>query len=57
MDTLAGINFIPAEYVDITKTVDVKVEMMLKMKSQLGWLKEMHNCDSEEFIKTVARFR
>ena len=27
------------------------------MKSQLGWLEEMHDCDSEEFIKTVARFR
>ena len=57
MDTLAGVNFIPAEYVDITKTIDVKVKMMMKMKSQLGWLKEMHNCNAEEFIKTVARFR
>jgi LmbE family N-acetylglucosaminyl deacetylase len=57
MDTLAGVNFIPVEYVDISKTIDVKVEMMLKMKSQLGWLKEMHNTDAEEFIKTIARFR
>lgn len=57
MDTLAGVNFIPAEYVDITKTIDIKVKMMMKMKSQLGWLKEMHNCNAEEFIKTVARFR
>ena len=57
MDTLAGVNFIPMEYVDITKTIDVKVKMMMKMKSQLGWLKEMHNCNVEEFIKTVARFR
>ena len=57
MDTFAGVNFIPAEYVDITKTIDIKVKMMMKMKSQLGWLKEMHNCNVEEFIKTVARFR
>lgn len=57
MDTISGINFIPAEYVNITDVIDVKVEMMLKMKSQLGWLKEMHNCDAAEFIKTVARFR
>ncbi|MHB1254193.1 MAG: PIG-L deacetylase family protein [Candidatus Humimicrobiaceae bacterium] len=57
MDTIAGVNFIPEEYVDITDTVDTKIEMMMKMKSQLGWLKEMHNCDAAEFIKTVAKFR
>jgi N-acetylglucosamine malate deacetylase 1 len=57
MDTLAGINFDPIEYVDITSTIDIKISMMLKMKSQLGWLKKMHNTDSEEFIKTVAAFR
>jgi len=57
MDTLAGVNFIPAEYVNITDVIDIKVEMMLKMKSQLGWLKEMHDCDAAEFIKTVAKFR
>lgn len=57
MDTLAGVNFIPIEYVDISKTIDIKVKMMLKMKSQLGWLKKMHDTDAEDFIKTVARFR
>lgn len=57
MDTLAGVNFTPDEYVDITETIDIKIEMMMKMQSQLGWLKEMHNCDAAEFIKTVARFR
>ena len=57
MDTIAGVNFIPEEYVDVTDTIDTKIEMMMKMKSQLGWLKEMHNCDAAEFIKTVAKFR
>jgi LmbE family N-acetylglucosaminyl deacetylase len=57
MDTLAGINFVPTEYVDITATIDIKVRMMRKMASQLGWLKEMHDSDAEEYIKTVARFR
>jgi LmbE family N-acetylglucosaminyl deacetylase len=57
MDNIAGINFAPEEYVDITETIEIKVDMMMKMKSQLGWLKEMHNCDSAEFIKTVAKFR
>ncbi|MBA7583126.1 N-acetyl-alpha-D-glucosaminyl L-malate deacetylase 1 [subsurface metagenome] len=57
MDTIAGVNFIPDEYVDISETIDIKIDMMMKMESQLGWLKEMHNCDSAEFIKTVGRFR
>lgn len=57
MDNLAGINFEPQEYVDITNTIDIKIKMMMKMKSQMGWLKQMHNCDAAEFINTVARFR
>ncbi len=57
MDTLAGVNFVSMEYVNITNTIDIKIKMMLKMQSQLGWLKEMHDCDAAEFIKTVARFR
>jgi len=57
MDTLAGINFVPQEYVDITDTIDTKIEMMLKMQSQLGWLKDMHDCDAPEFIRSVAKFR
>ena len=57
MDTIAGVNFAPDEYVDITDTIEIKIEMMMKMQSQLGWLKDMHNCDAGEFIKTVAKFR
>ena len=57
MDTIAGINFIPGEYVDITETIDLKVEMMMQMKSQLGWLKEMHDSDMDEYIRVVGRFR
>lgn len=57
MDTLAGVNFMPDEYVDISDTIDMKIEMMMKMQSQLGWLKDMHNSDSDEFIRTVARYR
>jgi len=57
MDTLAGVNFIPSEYVDITNTIETKIKMMMEMKSQLGWLKDMHNCDAPEFIKSVAKFR
>lgn len=31
--------------------------MMLKMQSQLEWLREMHNCDAADFIKTIAKYR
>jgi len=57
MDTLAGVNFIPNEYVDISETIGDKASMMLKMESQLGFLKEMHNTDAAEFIRTVAKYR
>jgi len=57
MDTIAGVNFVPEEYVDITDTIDIKIKMMMEMHSQLGWLKEMHNCEAADFIKTVAKFR
>jgi N-acetylglucosamine malate deacetylase 1 len=57
MDTLAGLNFLPDEYVDITDTIETKIEMMMKMQSQLGWLKDMHNSNADEFIRIVARFR
>ena len=57
MDTIAGINFTPGEYVDITDTIDIKVEMMMQMESQLGWLKEMHDSDMDEYIRVVGKFR
>jgi len=57
MDNVAGIDFIPSEYVDISETIDEKVKMMSKMKSQLSFLRKMHDTDAEEFIKTVARYR
>ncbi len=57
MDTIAGINFTPAEYVDISDTIDIKIEMMMQMESQLGWLKEMHDSDMDEYIRVVGKFR
>jgi len=57
MDTLSGLNFIPEEYVDVTDTIETKIKMMLKMKSQIGWLKDIHNSNADEFIRVVAKFR
>jgi N-acetylglucosamine malate deacetylase 1 len=57
MDTVAGVNFDPSEYVNISSTMEIKIEMMLTHKSQLGWIEKMYGIHTEEFLKTIARFR
>ncbi len=57
MDTLAGVNFSPTEYVDISDTVDLKLEMLECHESQLKWMRDHDNIDFAEFVKTCARFR
>ncbi len=57
MDTLAGVNFKPSEYVDITETFETKQKMLSCHKSQLDWLKEHDRVDILKFIQTVAEFR
>ena len=57
MDTEAGIDFNPTEYVDISDTIDTKIKMMLENKSQIEWLRKVHNYDAIEVIKLIARFR
>lgn len=57
MDTLAGVNFQPSEYVDITEHFDLKQKMLTCHSSQLKWLKEHDNIDALELIETVAKFR
>ena len=57
MDTMAGINFHPEEYVDITDVIEIKKEMLSCHKSQMTWLKEHHNIDMIEFMFSIARFR
>lgn len=57
MDTLAGVGFLPTEYVDITDTVEIKQRMLMRHASQLEWLGDYNGIDITEFMKTVARFR
>ena len=57
MDTLAGVNFQPTEYVDITDTIDLKLEMLECHESQMTWMREHDHIDFAEFVKTCARFR
>jgi len=57
MDTLAGVNFIPTEYVDITDTIDLKLQMLECHISQMKWMRDHDNIDFAEFVRTCARFR
>ncbi len=57
MDTIAGVDFAPTEYVDVTEHLAKKNEMMLCHQSQVVWLKEHDNLDVLELIDTSAEFR
>jgi len=57
MDTLAGVNFNPTEYVDITDEIDLKIEMLECHESQLKWMRDHDHIDFAEFVRTCSRFR
>lgn len=57
MDTLAGVGFMPTEYVDITETIDLKLEMLEQHVSQMKWMRDHDHIDFAEFVRTCARFR
>ena len=57
MDNLAGVGFTPTEYVDISDTIDLKLDMLECHFSQVDWMKKHDNIDFSEFVKTCARFR
>ena len=57
MDTLAGVNFIPTHYVDITKQIDRKLEALSKHESQIKWMMDDYHIDFLDMIRTRSRFR
>ena len=57
MDNLAGMNFNPTEYVDITDEIELKIQMLECHESQLKWMRDHDNIDFAEFVKTCSRFR
>lgn len=57
MDSLAGVNFLPTEYVDISNYIDKKIKMNHCHQSQIKWLKEHDGIDFLDFVKTVSKFR
>lgn len=57
MDALAGNQFLPSDYVDITNTIDAKISMLENHQSQLEWLRDHDGVDMTEQVRTAARFR
>ena len=57
MDTLAGVNFNPTEYVDVTDEIDLKLEMLECHESQLVWMREHDGIDFADMVKTCSRYR
>jgi LmbE family N-acetylglucosaminyl deacetylase len=56
-DTMAGIDFVPQHYVDISRTFNMKKQMLACHKSQSSWLEDQYNMTYLDFIDCVGRFR
>lgn len=57
MDTLAGVGFLPTEYVDITETIDTKLDALRAHRSQLEWLRDHDGVDVVEQTRIASAFR
>lgn len=57
MDTLAGVGFIPAEYVDISSEIEQKLEALSCHQSQIKWMADHDNIDFLDFVRTCNKYR
>jgi len=57
MDNVAGVDFEPTEYVDVSGFIEMKKAMMECHQSQVVWLKEHDNLDIVDFIEECAKYR
>jgi LmbE family N-acetylglucosaminyl deacetylase len=57
MDTLAGVDFLPTDYVDITDEIEMKKKMLACHESQITWMKEHDKIDFIDFMMTITKFR
>jgi LmbE family N-acetylglucosaminyl deacetylase len=57
MDTLAGIGFIPAEYVDISGEIEQKLAAVNCHESQVKWMLDHDHIDFIDFVRTCNKYR
>ena len=57
MDTLAGVNFQPTHYVDITNQIDTKIRALECHESQLKWMYEHDGIDFADMVRTCSKYR
>lgn len=57
MDTLAGVNFNPTIFVDVTETIDLKLKMLNCHESQVVWMKDHDGIDFLDMVKTCSKYR
>ncbi len=57
MDTLAGVNFNPTEFVDITDEIELKLQMLNCHESQIVWMRDHDHIDFPDMVKTCSRYR
>jgi len=57
MDNLAGISFVPAEYVDITAVMETKRRMLECHQSQVKPMRELAHTDLIDLVEIQSRFR
>jgi len=57
MDTLAGIGFIPTEYVDISDVIEQKLEALACHDSQIKWMLDHDHIDFLDFVRTCNKYR
>jgi LmbE family N-acetylglucosaminyl deacetylase len=57
MDTIAGIEFNPEHYVDISPYIEIKLDALNMHESQIKWMLDHDKIDFLDFVRTISKFR
>lgn len=57
MDTLAGVNFQPTHYVNISNQIELKLQALECHESQLKWMLEHDHIDFADMVRTCSKYR
>lgn len=57
IEPYGNFDFYPTDYVDISDSLDKKMEMMACHKSQIVWMRDHDHTDIMDYIHTTAKFR